>query len=494
MILVMSGVQIPLGVTPNGEIIPIEEAERYKPWYYQCPECGGFLSARKGQKNVHHFAHAKGELDEQDCPLGSAADVQRLTDRYRVSNAERLEDANKMRVTLRPTRDGEIELEGLVPSFEWTDFREGDDVRSILEASSVKAEGVIHTPSAQRFHPSEAEVSMTLDPEIDDWSVEFVPPADSNLAVQRWNREGMEYGHVFVGDHTRAEQRAEVNSLREGQWVYVFSEHNTNLKDALIQRWKLGPYEVVGFQFNEQTQNIAEALVGEVSRETYGFDADIVLPGPVSPTTEEPIVGAAGDSILLGIEPGGNLDPTLEVVQVPRDETAEVEIPKTGPGNPRFREIPFPENASQRVSIHQPNTKRHRLVQVQGRSDIEREEAPTEQLGEIGEFGVRVSPDASANRVLHPLRGPQECEVSLEESGAHHPTKLEVVGPEGMRIDVHAKFVDGAVLGPVQWSTFDDPLEATEELNQWIEWGCERLELTFGSLGSARVTFLRGDG
>jgi hypothetical protein len=62
-----------------------------------------------------------------------------------------------------------------------------------------------------------------------------------------------------------------------------------------------------------------------------------------------------------------------------------------------------------------------------------------------------------------------------------------------MRIDVHAKFVDGADLGPVQWSTFNDPIEATEELNQWIGWGCERLELTFGSLGSASVAFLRGD-
>ena len=489
----MTGVQIPLGVTPNNEIIPIEEAERHKPWYYQCPECGGFLTAKKGSKNVHHFAHAKGELDEQDCPLGSAADVRRLTEKYRVSNVEKLEAANKMRVMVRPMRDGEIELKGLIPSFEWTDFREGDDVRGILEASSVKAEGVIQTPSPQRFHPSEAEVGVTLDPEFDEWRVEFIPPADASLAEQHWNAVGMEYGHVFVGDQTRAEQRVEVNRLREGQWVYVIMEQRINLEDGLIQRWKLGPYDVVGFQFNEQTENIAEALVGEVSRETYGFDADIILPGPVSPTTEEPIVGAAGDSILLGIEPGGNLDPTLEVIQVPRDETGEVELPKTGPGNPRFREIPFPENASQRVSIHQPNTKRHRLLQLQGRSEENLEETPSERLNEAKEFGVRVSPHASTSQVLDPLRGPQECEVSLEESGAHRPTKFEVVGPEGMRIDVHAEFVDGEVLGPVQWSTFNDPGEASRDLNQWIELGCERLELTFGSLGSASVAFLRGD-
>ena len=181
------------------------------------------------------------------------------------------------------------------------------------------------------------------------------------------------------------------------------------------------------------------------------------------------------------------------MIQVPRDETGEVELPKTGPGNPRFREIPFPENASRRVSIHQPNTKRHRLVQLQGRSEESLEEAPSGRLDEAKQFGVRVSPHGSTSSLLDPLRGPQECEVSLEESKAHRPTKLEVVGPEGMRIDVHAKFVDGAVLGPVHWSTFNDPIEATKELNQWIEWGFERLELTFGSLGSASVAFLRGD-
>ncbi|MGK7897862.1 MAG: competence protein CoiA family protein [Xenococcus sp. (in: cyanobacteria)] len=46
------------GVDANNNLIYIDQVRRGKT-NLKCPYCGGFLTAKKGQKKEHHFAHTE---------------------------------------------------------------------------------------------------------------------------------------------------------------------------------------------------------------------------------------------------------------------------------------------------------------------------------------------------------------------------------------------------------------------------------------------------
>ena len=49
--------KIPFGLLPTGELVDVSEVERGLACGCQCPGCRSLLVARKGDRNIHHFAH-----------------------------------------------------------------------------------------------------------------------------------------------------------------------------------------------------------------------------------------------------------------------------------------------------------------------------------------------------------------------------------------------------------------------------------------------------
>src|SRR5699024_5355248 len=135
---------------------------------------------------------------------------------------------------------------------------------------------------------------------------------------------------------------------------------------------------------SEKTEVFLDHYASGLSTDRYGFDADILLPAHANPTIEAPIYAPPRESVLVGVIPSEEIDPMFEIVSIPKAASDTVTIDRTGPGTPRYYTTAIPADGSRRVSIHQRNSDRHRLIHLHPLAESPTVDIPDTEPRRIG--------------------------------------------------------------------------------------------------------------
>jgi len=452
--------------------------------YYRCPKCKEFLDPRQGPKR-QYFAHKRGVLDSEDksCPLSSQADVDEMVDELRKSDIEEGEDQRSIRVYLGERHESQLECFGVIPSLEWGQIPQRADVESLLSQLEIATEGVTNPPVPKNSHPRESETVVPLDPEAGDYEVEITGPEELDAITGLWTAEGLSPGDLFVGDQRRARRHQGNRQIKEGEWVYVLTAVAPPHLPDLVSTYEIGSLDVLAFPAREETEELLEEHGKGLTTDEYGFDADVILPADVHPTIEAPVYGTPEKRALVGVTPSDEIDPMFEVVAIPKRAGDVVDLEPTGPGNPRYYPTIIPRDGSRRMSVHQRNSDRHRLVHLHPVDSDER--TPDREATKIGiELYV-----GDHSVFLSPLNEKQAYEFDQEFNPHTLPAVLEYNGPVGLDLEVTGSFIDDAQFGPriTRFTTAIDELAG--ELSNWIINGCESVRIEFGGHGAVELTF-----
>lgn len=482
----MSDAQIPVGLDPEGHPVPIEEALP-RPNYYRCPECGDYLTVRKGEIRTSHFAHAPRTMQEHDCPLGTQSDVEELEEEYRTSDVERTEKEREIQVFLGESHGATLRLFGVLPALEWDDISDPADIRSTLEQVQITTEGVKDNLQPSWFHPSEAEVQLALDTEAEQFQV----TVDSDEAFEhidgQWMADDISVGDVFVGEPARA-KRVDTSGnqtplIKDGQWVFVIIARPPDDPSDAAKIYQLGSWTILGFETRDETKDLLAEYVDVNKTDQLGFEADILIPPNADPRSEAPVYGKPGSEALVVITPPPKADPKFEVVSVPREKGETAVIEPTGAGQPRFYRPTFPEQGSRRMSIHWTN--RHRIIHLHAQDPAE---VDGDQWRQDPELGISVD-TGEEDVLLNPIRGLMSTTIGPDVDRDSIDACLSFDGPEGYRLDVEARFPDDADLPTVLRRgdvTFEEVLP---EVPHWATEGCDRIEFQFDAAGQVEIVF-----
>ncbi len=490
----MTDATIPTAKHPEGYPVPIEEAVPRKSNFYICPECGNHLNPYKGTNRIHHYRHAPNVIDEDNpCPLATKAGIERVLDEHRTSPQEEAEENREFRIILTEAVGGVLELYGVVRSLEWGDVKDYTTLDEGLENISIKTAGTKTTPEPTDFHPSEPAVYLELDPDATPQSTQIktyalaVSAKDTFPTIHGpWKAEYLSDGDVFIGEKTDAERETGDIESPEDEWAYiVLDEAPDNLPEA-VNVYSLGDWTVIGFVVNDNTKHLISRYGNANLRDQSKFKVNVVLPPEVPPNTKSAITRPAGTEVLIGIRPPEDLDPTYEVVSVPKSEGYS-EIDQTGPGNPRLHTESIPEKGSRRVSVHQSGTDRHRLIHLHAASTstIQPEQRSTERS-----LGIRVE-NGSDTETLTPLSEDTyqfNPDIKPEEITGY----LSFIGPDGYQLDIEAEQTDDGDIDIARREavTFSD---FAQELPNWIREGYRDIDFIFDALGRVNISVLEAD-
>jgi len=479
----VSDLSIPYGLDPKGTKTPIEEAQR-KTDYYRCPECGEFLTARIGPKR-QYFAHKQGVIEEVSCSLSSKEGVKRMLEKLRTSDIEEGERERSIRTYLGQRHDGGIELFGIVPSLDWGQLQGDEDVDALLEKVEIESTGITHPPVPSNFHPSEAEVTLDLDPTADSYQLQITGPDSLGSITGTWTASGLQHGDLFVGDETRAQRYSSDRQVRKDMWVYLVSENPLQSDPSFVDIYDFADVTLVGFRASEKTGVFLDSYGGGLSTDNYGFDADIVLPAHANPTVEAPIYATPQTPVLVGVIPAAEIDPTFEVVSIPKDANDTVAIDQTGAGNPRYYTTEVPADGSRRVSIHQRNSDRHRLIHLHPSEESATIDTPNSESRQIG---IKIQA-GEEQTLLSPISGPVSKRMPVDFNPHLLHTDLEYVGPDGLELEVTATFAEGSPLGPTITRDVPSLDDIIPEVVHWVESGCIEFEIRFSGVGTVSIGF-----
>jgi hypothetical protein len=352
-----------------------------------------------------------------------------------------------------------------------------------LNQLKIDTEGVTNPPVPKNFHPRESEAVVPLDPEAGEFEVEITGPAELDEITGLWTAVGLSQGDLFVGDQRRARRHQNNRQIKEGEWVYIPTAVAPSSLPDLVSTYEIGLLDTLAFPAREETEEFLEKHDEDLTTDDYGFDADVVLPAGAHPTSEAPINGRPGEQILIGATPSDEIDPIFEVVAIPKRAGDVVDLEPTGPGNPRYYPTTIPRNGSRRVSIHQRNSDRHRLVHLH---PMDSDERATDR--ETRKIGIELYVDDEPS-FLSPLNDRKAYQFDREFNPHTLPTILEYNGPEGLELEVTGSFIDDAQFGPriTRFTTAIDELAA--ELSNWIINGCESMRIGFGGHGAVQLAF-----
>lgn len=480
----MSNISIPSAKDPHGNMVPIEEAVRHKLNYYTCPECGEFVNPRKGPQR-QYFAHKKGVLDNTSCSLSSQADVDQMVEDLRTSDIEKGETERNIRVYLGEEYGSHLDCFGVIPSLEWGQIPPQTNVDVLLEQLNIQTTGIKTPPVAQNFHPSEPETSFTLDPTADEFRVSISGPRELETLLGEWTADGLAEGDLFVGDQGRARRHRSNRQIKQGEWVYLLMSFAPAYLPELVEKSTLGDYDVLAFSAGESTEELLEEYGEGLTTDAYGFDADVLLPAETHPTIEAPIAGESGEPVLVGVTPAEGIDPTFEVISIPKRANDVVEIEPTGPGNPRYWTTSVPMEGSRRISIHQRNSNRHRLIHLHAEPDSSDDKFRSDP--EM--IGLAVYIDGDEPVLLSPFGETGSVRVGTDFEPAVLPSVLEYRGPDGLDIEVYATFADESSLGPTLRRITQSIEEFVPELSHWVREGCELAQFEFDGIGTVSIEF-----
>lgn len=478
----MSSLSIPFALDPHGNEVPIEEARR-KLDYYRCPECNGFVTPRKGSRR-QYFAHRIGSLEDTTCSLSSQADIDRMVDDLRTSDIEETEDERSIRLYLGELYEGTLDCFGVIPSLQWEQFLPSEDVDELLEEVTISTSGIADPPVPGNFHPSESETTFIASEDASEFRVDIEGPDDLDSITGTWTAEGLSVGNLFIGDQRRARRHLTNRQVKTGEWVYLLTSVAPPDLPDLVTVYNFAEFNVLAFPAREATEDLLEEYGEGLTTDDFGFDADVILPPDAHPTVEAPIYGLPDEDALVGVTPAPELDPAFEVVAVPRREGSIIDLDPTGPGHPRFYPTTIPSEGSRRVSIHQRNSNRHRLVHLHADADNERWAAPTERR----EVGLQLHRGDDII-TLSPVTGQQTAvfdETSIPDA---LPTLLDYHGPEGLELKVTGEFITASPFTSQLTRFTTDIVDFAGELVNWIHNGCHTATVTFDGYGSVSLHF-----
>ena len=481
----MSTLSIPFALDPHGTEVPIDEAIRFKTNYYRCPECSEIVNPRKGEKRSY-FAHKSGVLDDTTCSLASQADIDEMVDELRTSDIEKSEQNRNIRVYLSEEPGGRLRLFGVLPSLEWAAVPPRTDIDSVLSQTAIETTGIERSPVAQSFHPSNPEVTFELDPRSEGYSVDIEGPGVAHTVVGNWTSDSLSQGDLFVGDQTRARRFQDKRQIKHGEWVYVLTEDRLTDVPDLVTTFSLAEWTVLAFPARPETEDLLEEHSTSLTTDNYGFDADVVLPAEAHPTSDAPINSAPDDSILVGVVPAAELDPVFEIVSVPKRDGDTVELKSTGPGNPRYFKSAIPTQGSRRISVHQRNSSRHRLVHFHTEETTERFQDPIEE--EMGNIGLEIELDDEPPQ-LSPLGEVSKYTFPKDFSPMTLPGVVSYSGPSGLTIEVTATFPPSSDGNSTVTRTTTELEPLLPNIGHWIQQGCAEVVFDFDGIGSVRLDF-----
>lgn len=483
----MSELAIPFALDPHGVEVPITEATRGRIDYYRCPVCGNWLTPFKGAQRKHHYRHKAGVLDDDECELSAISDINRMVDDLRTSDIEKVEQERNIRVYIGEEPGGRHRIFGVIPSADWDQISVGVEIDSLIQQISVTSTNIIHPPTSRSFHPSEAEVTFKLDPDSDKYEISIDAPDELDIINGTWTANGVEPGDLFVGDQTRARRASSKRQIKTNEWVYGVTSEGTTIDLDEISSHRIGDIELLSFPAREDTADVLNEFGLDLRTDEYGFDADVILPTNAHPTADKPIHATPGEPVLIGVTPSKDLDPVFEIVSVPRAENNEtVELEQTGPGNTRFYKTKVPTRGSRRISVHQRNSNRHRLVHLHA---VEPKDQEPLSRSMYGRLGLKISLD-DTETLLSPLAGDRSYEFDGGDAGslAALPAFVDYIGPQGLELEIEATFPSDAAMGSVHRSTTDLQSELTN-VGHWVSQGCTNLTVTFDGIGDVELTF-----
>jgi len=405
----------------------------------------------------------------------------------RTSDIEEGERERSIRTYLGQRHDGGIELFGIVPSLDWDQIPDNADVDSLLERVEIEAVGITHPPVPSNFHPSEAEVTLDLNPTADSYELQITGPDSLGGITGTWTTSGLQHGDLFVGDETRAQRYNSDHQVRKDMWVYLVSKSPPKSEVSFVDVYDFADVALLGFRASEKTEPFLDRFGGGLSTENYGFDADVVLPAHANPTVEAPLYAPPEESVLVGVTPSEEVDPIFEVVSIPKDADDTIEIDRTGPGNPRYYTTEVPPDGSRRVSIHQRNSDRHRLIHLHPSKEPSNIDTPEPGTRRIG---IEIQ-DENNREFLTPIGGSSSKRMPADFNPHMLHTNLEYVGPEDLELGVIATFAEDASLGPTISRDVTALSEIVSEIVHWVESGCNDLEIRFSGIGSVSIQFPR---
>lgn len=480
-------VSISIALDPNGNPVPIEEAD-HRINYYRCPRCHEFVNPRMGSDRSHYFAHAPGVQDDSPCPLGAKQNYDKLVDEYRTSEVEKSERDRRLRLYLRQVHGNWLELFGVLPALDRDDISDYDFLDETLSNLEISSTGLSSEPSPQQFHPSEPEVEVELDPSADEYKLCVKGPEGFESITGIWQSDPVEVDDLFIGDQKRAKKHTSDRRINDGEWVYVVTESIPSPLPDAAETFNLDSFDVIGFPVIDETSDLFETLVDSSRQDQYGFEANIMLPRWANPTSDEPVIGQPDQEALIGVQPAEEIDPVFEIVSVPKSAEPVRQLEQTGPGNPRFYITEFPKDGSQKISIHQQRSERHRFVHLFSSDEPHQQQMIGETEQEIT-CGVKLT-YGDEDELLTPIEGPSNQTLRRDLLTS---APISLLGPDGMEVEVRTTFPENSNLGPTITRTTTVGDGVPEQMD-WIQSECKSINIVFDRLGTVTVAFDRGDG
>jgi len=480
----MSQVSIPFGLDPHGTEVPISEAIRGKLDYYQCPKCNNPLTPRMGEQR-RYFAHKRGVLEDNECPLSSQRDVDRMVDNLRTSDIEKQESARQIRTYIGEEPGGRLRLFGVIPSTEWEQFGVAADVDALLQECSISTEGVIHPPTGRSFHPSEPEVSFELDPSATNFQVTIDGSDQLENIVGEWSADGLSDSDIFVGDQTRARRSNSKRQIKPGEWIYAVTDSTVDTVSEEMSLHTMRDWEILAFPAREDTTKLLKQYGVDLRTDKYGFEADVILPAEAHPTADKPIESPPGSTVLIGVTPAEEKDPLFEIVSIPKRDGDTVELDPTGPGNTRFYKTTVPQQGSKRISVHQRNSSRHRLIHLHA---VEADAKQSLADSMYGELGLTIEHDGDSV-LLSPTGETRSATIESSVTPATLPDMIDYVGPDGIGIELKAHFPPDHPESPSFTRSTTDIDSDLSNMGHWVMQGCTAIDVIFEGIGSISIVF-----
>lgn len=480
----MTDLQISAALDPEGRIVPIEAADR-RANYYRCPECGDYLTVRKGTIRTPHFAHAPGTMQEHDCRLGTESGVREMEEEHRKSDTEKSEQHRQIRLFLGESYGSTVQLTGVIPALNWADVDDPTNIDSVLDETTVTADGTTESLQSSWFHPTEPRVEVDIDPGSEGYAIHLDTGGEFDTIEGRWEADGLSAGDVFIGEPNHAERYEGDGDplVSEGDWVFIIAENAPDSAPDGVETYIIGSWDVIGFEVGENTRQYLREYADITQTDQYGFNADILLPAEADPRSEAPIFGRPEEEALIAVIPPAESNPTFEVVSVPSSGEESAELDRTGPGEPRFFRPRFPEQGSRRLSIHW--TSRHRLIHLHA-DEAEYESTPDWSTEPA--IGVWVETDEETE-LLHPIRGPDAITVRPSTQEKSVAEMLAFKGPEGYQVELKGEFPEEADFPRTlrrEGVSFED---ARRMIHTWVQEECDRVSVLFDSAGRVEIEF-----
>lgn len=474
--------QIPYGVDSHGRYVYIEQAVRGT-YRYSCPECGGPLECREGEK-LKYFCHHRG-IGPQDCGLRTQ---QEWNDFAKVNPIERRERKGRLWLGVESNPyDDTLKLVGLFRRPSWDDFDDdASKVQMMIDTMSITGSGMVGKPNPSNFHPSEQDefVTVELDPQAPEYqltvSADFAPPSIGG----EWKSAGLIEGDVFVGSDKRGRKLESVSSIDFGEVLYIVRSGIPTFIPQPAIKYHLGRYTVIGIEITNESlkwisHQFPDTNLPDLKRGENTFSVDIVMPRQVNPRELLAVGGPPQTRAMIAILPAGGLDPEIEISSIPSSLDKPTLIPPSGMGKTRIFRPQFPEQGSYWLAIH--CLWHHKAIRVYSASG-QADGLSGNLLG--AQIGIKMrEPGDTDFRFLFPweVRSPVELISSSDISET-----FQVLAPSGMMVSMRGLFVDNGNTR-VAVDTINDPGKLMDRIEDWIEENCGQIEIDFGVLGSFSI-------